>query len=237
MNEMDTSRPSITLMSTLAIQGALVDVIIPKFELLTGIKVNLQLDPTNVLIQRIHGGERADMIVAVSADITSLEALGVLTEKGTHALVTTCVGLGIQEDSRLFPLASVDDLKTALIEARSVVYSRTGASGVYFASLLERLGIAAQVNARATIVEKGLTGESVVSGVGDIAVQQLSELAIVRGLKTVGPLPEGVGHVTQFSVGRFAADQHNLDVQLLSDWLVSPTAQAAYEQYGLSFQG
>jgi hypothetical protein len=42
--------------------------------------------------------------------------------------------------------------------------------------------------------------------------------------------------MTQFSVGRFAADQHNLDVQLLSDWLVSPTAQAAYEQYGLSFQ-
>jgi molybdate transport system substrate-binding protein len=233
MNEVESAAPSIQLMSTLAIQGALVEVIIPKFELLTGIKVLLSLDPTNVLKRRIHAGERADLIVAISSDIASLAADGVLNERGSRALVSTGVGLGVHADAKVFPLASVADLQAALLNAKSVAYSRTGASGVYFATLLERLGIANEVNARATIIEKGLTGEYVTSGAADIAVQQLSELAIVRGLKTVGPLPDEVAHGTNFSIGLFEGREKDSDVQLFVDFLLSETSRAAYLQYGL----
>jgi molybdate transport system substrate-binding protein len=232
--DVPTATPSISLMSTLAIQGALVDVLIPQFERSTGINVQLTLDPTNVLVQKIHAGERADLIVAVSSDIQALVSAEVLSDQGAQTLVSTHVGLGVHPDSPGFPLNSVDDLKVALINAKSVVYSRTGASGVYFARMLERLGIAEQVNARATLIEKGLTGEHVIAGRGDIAVQQLSELAIVKGLKIVGPLPEEVGNVTHFSIGRFKSSQKPIEVRRFSDFLVSEPARAAYLKYGLN---
>ena len=40
------------------------------------------------------------------------------------------------------------------------------------------MGIASEVNARATIVPQGFTAERLVSGEADLAVQQISELKI-----------------------------------------------------------
>jgi len=85
------------------------------------------------------------------------------------------------------------------VAARSVAYSRTGASGIYFAGLLPRLGLAEAVNAKATIIPQGFTAEKLVSGEADIAVQQISELMVVPGIEVVGPLPDPVQEMTTFA--------------------------------------
>ena len=58
---------------------------------------------------------------------------------------------------------------------------------IFFAGLIERLGIAAEINARATIVEAGTTADGLVDGRGDLAVQQVSEIAFYLGLLAVLP--------------------------------------------------
>ena len=63
-----------------------------------------------------------------------------------------------------------------MLGARSVAYSRLGASGILFAKLIERLGIASEINARAVIIPQGFTAEKLVTGEADLAVQQISEL-------------------------------------------------------------
>ena len=55
-------------------------------------------------------------------------------------------------------IASEAALRGTLLAARSVAYSRLGASGIYFAQLMVRMGIAAEINAKATIVEQGFAG-------------------------------------------------------------------------------
>jgi molybdate transport system substrate-binding protein len=221
------------VMSTLAVKGALIDAIIPEFQKRSGIVVKTVFDPTTVLKQRIREGERADLIIAISSDLDALVSSGVLSAEGTRSLVRTGVGIAIHRDAPIFPLASLEQLKLALTNAKSVAYSRSGASGIYFAGLLERLGIAAQVNARATIIEKGFTGECVERGEADVAVQQLSELAVVRGIKIVGPLPEDVQHYTHFSVATFRSVVRNPGVQRFTDILGSGFARNEYEKFGL----
>jgi molybdate transport system substrate-binding protein len=94
----------------------------------------------------------------------------------------------------------VDALRGALLSARSVAHSKVGASGLYFAQLLERLGIAQRLKKR-VVVEKGPVGLAVAAGEAEIGVQQLCELAPVPGIDIVGPLPEPVQRLTHFSAG------------------------------------
>ena len=61
-------------------------------------------------------------------------------------------------------IGTPEALKATLLAAQSIAYSRLGASGVLFAGLIERLGIAEAVNAKATIIPSGLTGALVARG-------------------------------------------------------------------------
>ena len=94
---------------------------------------------------------------------------------------------------------TVEALVRALTQARSVAFSRSGASGIYFDKLLPTLGIAEAVRAKATIIPAGFTAEKLVSGEADLAVQQISELMVVKGIEVVGPFPEPVQEATVFS--------------------------------------
>lgn len=223
----------LALMSTLAVRGALEAQVLPEFEARTGSNVHVSFDPTNVLTQRIAQGERADVIIAVTSCIDDLIAQGLLSAHGGREIVRTGIGIAVAQDAPIPPLDTVDDLRRALLTARSVAYSRTGASGVYFASLLKRLGIAETVDAKATVIPKGFTGECIVRGEADLAIQQLSELAIVQGIRVAAPLPMEVQSYTRFSVAAFADSAGKRSVEALLQSLDAPFARTSYLRYGL----
>jgi molybdate transport system substrate-binding protein len=233
MNDSIQSHRPLALMSTLAVQGALATDVLPEFEARTGLNVHVSFDPTNVLTQRIAQGERADVMIAVTSCIDDLIAQGVLSPHGAREIVRTGIGVAVAQGATIPPLDTVDDLRRTLLDARSVAYSRTGASGVYFASLLERLDVAERVNATATVIPKGFTGECIVRGEADLAIQQLSELAIVNGIRVAGPLPAEIQSYTRFSVAAFASASGKESVEALLDSLDAPFARSSYARYGL----
>src|SRR6202035_604641 len=98
-------------------------------------------------------------------------------------------------------------LRGALWGARAIGYSCLGASGIFFAQLIAKMGIAAEINARATIVPQGFTAGQLVSGEADLAVQQISELKQVAGVEIVGPIPLHLQSPAVFSAGRLAASR------------------------------
>ncbi|MDR5781936.1 substrate-binding domain-containing protein [Caballeronia sp. LZ065] len=233
MTNLTRSRTPLVLMSTLAVQGALAAEVLPAFAAHLGANVEPVFDPTNVLIQRIAQGQRADVMIAVSACIEDLIAQGVLSPHGAREIVRTGIGVAVADGAPLPPLGTASDLRHALLDARSVAYSRTGVSGVYFAGLLERMGIAERINATATVIPKGLTGECIVRGEADLAIQQLSELAIVKGIRLAGPLPDEVQSHTCFSIAAFANPTRRPEAEALLNWLDAPLARSAYVRYGL----
>lgn len=118
------------------------------------------------------------------------------------------VGIAVKAGSTKPDIGSVAALTSALLEARSIAYSKIGASGVFFAELIQRLGIAEAVNAKATVIPSGFTAELAARGEVELAVQQVSELMVVPGIDVVGPLPPGAESVTMFSAGVFTGAAH-----------------------------
>jgi molybdate transport system substrate-binding protein len=141
------------------------------------------------------------------------------------------VGLAARAGARRPDIGSPQALKAALLGARSIAYSRIGANGILFAKLIEQLGIAQEVNAKATIIPSGFTAELAARGEVELAVQQMSELMVVPGIDVVGPLPIELQEPARFSAGVFVGSTEPRKatrfVQFLASATAAPTLQAA----------
>ena len=199
-------------------------------------KVSLATDfgPTVGLLERIRGGEKADLVILTTQAIDELIGQNILSPEGRADIASSLVGLAVRAGTPKPDIGSVDGLKRTLLGARSVAYSKIGASGIFFAGLLQRLGIAEEMESRSIVVPVGLTGTLAASGEAELAIQQISELmAAGAGIDIVGPLPPGAQSPTQFSIGVFSGSSHRAAVQDVLNFLVSPRAAAAYRATGL----
>src|SRR5215207_8820266 len=209
---MDTSHQTSTqagikALSTLALKKAMGE-LVARFEQLTGMAATIDFAPTNALLGRIQSGEFADAAILTAEAIDQLTDCGVLVRESRADLALSAVGIAVKAGAHRPNIESVDALKSALLKAESIVYSRIGARGVFFADLIQRLGIADEVNAKARIIPSGFTAELVASGEAELAVQQVSELLAVSGVEVVGRLPPEIQSVTTFSAGLFIGSAH-----------------------------
>jgi molybdate transport system substrate-binding protein len=195
--------------------------------------VDADFSPTVALLERLRGGEAADVAILTAQGIDDLIGEGTILSATRTDIARSFVGIAVKAGAAKPDLATVDSLRTALLAAHSVAYSRIGASGIYFAGLLDRLGIAAAVNARATVVASGFTAERLVSGEADLAVQQISELMVVPGIDVAGPLPPAVQTVALFSAGLVAASRQLETAAAFTRFLASPDAAPVLRRTGL----
>ena len=148
-------------------------------------------------------------------------------------LARSWVGIAVKAGAIHPDISTEAALRTALLDARSVAYSRLGASGILFAKLIERLGIASDINARAVIIPQGFTAGKLVTGEADLAVQQISELKQVGGIEVIGPIPRQLQTPAVFSAGRMAASQKAEQSDRLLRYLASPEVAPALRESGL----
>jgi len=119
-----------------------------------------------------------------------------------------------------------------MLAAKSIARSETGASGVYFAGLVERLGLAGTLNSR-MIIQDGIVGRIAARGEAEIAVQQVSELMQADGIDIVGPLPDELQCVTVFSAGVFTSSAAATLAASFVDHLASPRFAAMIRAKGM----
>ena len=191
------------LMSTLAIAGLLREAA-PALEAALGARVQVDLAPTKTLEARIRAGERADAAVLTAEAVAALAAEGVLDGMTARPLAHSRVGMAVKAGAPHPDISDVEALRRTLLDVPALCYSRAGASGIFFAGLIERLGIAKEVNAKAIVIPQGFTAEKLLTGEAAIAFQQVSELMEVPGIEIVGALPEGAQTVAVFSGAAFA---------------------------------
>lgn len=228
---MNEHRP-VRVFSTLATRKALDDELGVAYTEATGGSWDVHYDPTTELARRLRAGEVADVVIAVTSALHDLAAEGLVDGASIVPLARTRVGVAIAPGAPRPDLSTVDSFVAAMVDARSVAYSQTGASGIYLRSVLAELGILDDVSSRATVLEKGFTATAIVDGRADVAVQQLSELAFVDGVEIVGALPADIDHVTEFSAAITPAATHE-SARGVVQFLASSTARRPYERSGL----
>ncbi|WFU68970.1 substrate-binding domain-containing protein [Bradyrhizobium sp. CB2312] len=223
---------TIRMLSTLGLMGAMRS-LSSAFEAAHAIHVDADFAPTLALLKRLRDGEAADLVILTREGLDEMISEGRVVAETAADLARSFVGIAVRAGQAHPDIATEAALRTTLLAARSVAYSRLGASGVYFAQLIVRMGIAAEINGKATIVEQGFTAERLVSGEADLAVQQISELKQVDGIEVVGPIPHELQTPAVFSAGRIASAKHAEAADRLLRYLSSPEVVPALRQSGL----
>jgi len=216
------------VLSSLALKGVL-EKSRSAFEAALG-PLELRFDATQAILERLAKETRADLLILTAEALEDLRKDGAVTE--VRALGSSGVGLAVRAGAAKPDIGSAEALVRALLAASSVAHSKVGASGLYFRSLIERFGIADQLKKR-IVVEKGPVGLVVAAGEAEIGVQQLCELAPVRGIDIVGPFPPPLQTRTYFSAGIAAQAKNPQAARQLIGLLTSEETRAAMIEGGM----
>jgi molybdate transport system substrate-binding protein len=223
---------SVRVLSTLALAGA-VRTLAEKYRAVSGARIDADFAPTVRLLERLKEGETADVLILTEEGLAGLASVGSVVAETCVDLARSYIGLAVKAGAAHPDISTEPALRSTLLAAHSVAYSRLGASGIFFAQLIAKMGIATEINARATVVPMGFTAERLITGEADVAIQQLSELKQVNGIEVVGPLPHHLQTPAVFSAGRMTASKNVAAADLLLRFLSSPDATPALIESGL----
>lgn len=204
----DDATTCIDVLSTLALRGVLIE-IADEFRALTGLAFAATYKSTNAVLNLIADGAAADMTIITREAVDRLVRDGIIVDGSTADLAQSAVGVAVRAGAPKPDIGTVAALRRTLLDAQSIAFTRLGASGVHFAQVIERLGIADEVRRKAHIGDAYI-GDVVARGEAELAVQQISELMPVKGIDIVGPLPDEVQKISVFAAGIFRAAS-NLD--------------------------
>ena len=224
----------VKVMSGLALEVAINRFLKPQFESGSDFRLDVDWRPTAAIMKSIDEGERADMVIAIRGSMDQLVASGVVQAETRAPLAESALGVGVRQGAARPDLSTVEAFKRAMVGARAVAYSKAGASGIYFADLIARLGIADAVNAKAVVIPMGFTAEKIISGEADLAIQQISELMTVPGIDVAGPFPDEIQVASRFDAAIFAGAANMAGAAALLRLLTSPAAAKAYADGGLT---
>ena len=155
----------------------------------TQTQVELMLAPSPVVKQKIDAGEAADVVLVQPDFVEELTKLGKVRAGDRPMIGRVGIGLGTRSDSPAQDISTPEKLKQTLLGVDVLSFNKVK-SGDYFATVLERLGIAETLKPK--IVRTSPLGifEPVLKGSGnDIAAGTIPLIATTPGIKYLGPLP------------------------------------------------
>ena len=184
---------------------AVVEDLGPKFERATGHKLAITFSTGGATVKRAQEGDAADVVIAPKPGMDGLVKSGKVAAENVTALASTGISVAVRKGAPRPDISSPDALKRTLLAAKSVTYLNPadgGASGIHFAKVLDRLGIAHEMATKTIFASKtGAVGTMVANGEVEIGVLQYQLLFSVPGIEIIGPLPGDLQDATVFEAG------------------------------------
>ena len=205
----------------------------PGFERATGNKLVITFGLAAALKRQIEGGEAFDLAILTSAGIDDLAKQGKVDAGSRTPIARSGVGIGIKKGAPRPDIRTPGALKRTLLAAKSITWAKEGASGIYFASLLERIGIADQIKPKAVVAASGAeVGKLVAGGQVELGVILVNELMAAPGVELLGPLPGELQNYTVFHAGVGVGSKDSSAAKALIKFLTTPAAGAVFKKKG-----
>ena len=205
----------------------------------TGHTLALTTGTVGQLRDKILAGEAADVVVMSDTAIDQLIGQAHLVRGSRVDIARTGIGVAVREGAPKPDIATPEALKQALLAAKSIAYvdpASGGTSGIYFATVLQRLGIADAVKDKSILKPGGFVAELVARGEAELCVHQISEILPVKGATLVGPLPRELQKVTVYSAALPARAPGGEPARALIEFLSRPAFKAKLAAAGLDYR-
>jgi molybdate transport system substrate-binding protein len=220
--------------STIGVKGA-IEELAPKFEKATGNKLTITWGLITLFTKKAQAGDVPDVLIVSRASIDSLTKDGKIAPGGV-TLGSSIFAFGVKHGAPKPDISTVEAMKKTLLAARAIGYTEPaagGASGIYFDKMIEKLGIAGEVKAKAKFPPPaGFVGTLLTSGAVDIGFQTKPELTTTEGVDVIGPPPGDLGQTNVFAAGVGAAAKDNAAANALLKFQTSPEAKATFQAKG-----
>jgi molybdate transport system substrate-binding protein len=228
------SAVEIRLLSASALHPA-IDALIPDYEKSSGHKVTVGYGTAGAVADRVQKGEATDIVISSVPMIDRLQAQDRVVAGDRVIIAKVGVGAFVRKGAAKPDISSVDAFKRSMLAARSIAYpdpAGGGASGIYVASLLEKLGIAAEMKPKTKLSTLETLYASVASGEVEIGFNQVSEILAQPTVELAGPLPPAIQNYTEFIAGIVTGSSQTDAARALVTFLYSPAAKTVLKAQG-----
>ena len=210
---------------------AVVEELAPQFEKATKQKVVLKFANSAELKARIEKGEAFDVAILTAPLIGELVTLGKLAAASRTDVARAGAGVAIHPQATKPDITTVDALKGALINARSIAYVRQGATAVVMKAIFEKFGLTEAMNAKTVFVDSA--AHAVAAKEAELGFTQVSEILNVPGAVLAGPLPPEVQVYTTFQAAVSATSPASAAARAFITFLTSASAAAVITAKGM----
>ncbi len=204
-----------------------------RFEHATGHKLVVEYAASEAFLKRLEAGQSFDVAILLPDTIDGWIKQGKIVADTRTNIARAALGLAVRAGSSRLDVSSVDALKHALLNAKSVSYFPGGAVGKHFTSVLDRLGIAADMKAKLKPAEAGGTSpEAVAKGEAELAVAFIPAILGTPGVEVAGPFPSELAYHVPLSAGVSTTAKAPEASKAFMKLLASPDGMAAIKAKG-----
>jgi molybdate transport system substrate-binding protein len=205
----------------------------PQFERSSGHKLNVVTDIAETLARRIEQGESVDIFVGPPPQLNRLVEGGKIAAQTRVPIARSGIGVEVRAGAAKPDISSLDAFKRALLNAKSIAYLKTGASGVYLAGVLDRLGIADAIKSKVTQPETDIVSELVARGTVELGMVVITQILTSPGVELVGPIPREIQFYVNWSAGVSLNSNAPEAAKELLKFLTSPAVDPVLKAQGM----
>lgn len=204
-----------------------------QFAQASGNKVDIHFEVNADLRKKIERGEVFDVAVLNPPVIDALTNEGKLVAGSRADIGRAGLGVAVRAGAKKPDISSVEAFKRTLLAAKAVAYPGKGASGLYFVSLADRMGIKAEMQGKLKPMAAEDMVEVVARGDADMVVVVATRITDVAGVDYVGPIPDELQTRIGFAAGLSSSAKELELGRALIKFLTAPAAAATLKAKGV----
>jgi len=169
----------------------------------SGHDVDIVFGPVGILQKKLADGETTDVLILGAPAMAKMEAEGRFVAGTRTDVSRVSIGVAVREGAPAPDIATAEAFKAALVGARSVAFTHAsvgGTAAVYLPQMFARMGIAEEVERKASKQQSGAdVGECVARGDAELGITLVPELVPIKGARVIGKLPAALADDTIYT--------------------------------------